>query len=62
MAEQELQTHADVEPINTSGVTLSQLAARPESALVHALIELLDPERPGRGPLGGGFDNKLIGY
>ncbi|XVQ10701.1 hypothetical protein ACQP1W_50770 [Spirillospora sp. CA-255316] len=62
MAERNLEPHADLETIDTSGLSLAQLTPLSESVLVNALIEMKDPARPGRGPLGGGFNNDLIGF
>jgi hypothetical protein len=62
MVKQETEPHADLEPIDTSGLSQSRLASSSESVLVHALIEMMDPTRPGRGPLGGGFNNDLIDH
>ncbi|MFC5754551.1 hypothetical protein [Actinomadura rugatobispora] len=51
---------ASLELIDTSGLSFSRLTTSPESPLMRALFETLDPA-PGSGRPGRGFSNDLSG-
>ncbi|GAA3954074.1 hypothetical protein GCM10023085_40740 [Actinomadura viridis] len=60
MAEQTFESRTDFDPIDTSDLTLTLLDPLPESALKHALVEVMDLTRPRPGAQGGGFINKAM--
>jgi hypothetical protein len=61
MTEQTLRTRTDIGTIDTSHLSLPLVTGLADTPLKHALIEVVDPRRPGPAARGGGFENKISG-